>query len=84
MTWHLPVHITFTETPTGAVLLDRRRGKYWQLNGSAAVVVKHLLHDGDISSAVAVLADRYPAAIDVTTDVRRVVEELAAAELMVP
>jgi Coenzyme PQQ synthesis protein D (PqqD) len=83
MTWRLHAHVTFTETETGAVLLDTHRGRYWQMNGTAAVVVRHLVQEGDVQSAVADLCERYPESTDdVVVDIQRVVEELRAAGLV--
>ncbi|MFF5205260.1 lasso peptide biosynthesis PqqD family chaperone [Streptosporangium sp. NPDC000396] len=85
MAWRLPAHVTFTETDTGAVLLDNRRGRYWQTNDTAAIVLKCLLHEGEIGPAVAALRERYPDAAErVTADVQHMIEKLAAAKLVVP
>ncbi|MEN3535207.1 lasso peptide biosynthesis PqqD family chaperone [Microbispora sp. ZYX-F-249] len=84
MTWHLPSHITFTQTSTGAVLLDTRRGRYWQMNDTAALVIRHLTEEEGVESALADLRERYPeAAGDLAADVHRMLEKLEAAELVV-
>ncbi|MER7211972.1 lasso peptide biosynthesis PqqD family chaperone [Streptosporangium sp. NPDC000239] len=83
MAWRLPAHVTFTETDTGAVLLDNRRGRYWQTNDTAAIVLKCLMAEGDLESAVAVLRERYPDAADrAADDVQQMIEKLAAAKLV--
>ncbi|MFD0886609.1 lasso peptide biosynthesis PqqD family chaperone [Streptosporangium algeriense] len=84
MAWRLPAHVTFTETDTGAVLLDNRRGRYWQTNDTAAIVLKCLVAEEDLESAVAALRERYPDAAErAADDVRRMVDKLAAAKLVI-
>ncbi|MEU8381517.1 lasso peptide biosynthesis PqqD family chaperone [Streptosporangium sp. NPDC048865] len=84
MAWRLPAHVTFTETDTGAVLLDNRRGRYWQTNDTAAIVLKHLLHGDDLEPAIAALRERHPdAAEHVVADVQHMIEKLAAAKLVI-
>ncbi|WP_320783358.1 lasso peptide biosynthesis PqqD family chaperone [Streptomyces sp. CRN 30] len=55
-------HITVTETPDGAVLLNQRTGRYWQLNATAALVLRALADGGTPERAAAALAARHPAA----------------------
>jgi hypothetical protein len=76
--------ITVTPVDNGAVILDGRRGRYWQLNESAATALRALL-DG-ISPAEA--ATRLAAAAPVSDkqalkDVQTLIEALRQAQLVV-
>ncbi|MEU0566540.1 lasso peptide biosynthesis PqqD family chaperone [Nonomuraea sp. NPDC005983] len=85
MAWHLPAHVTFTKTDTGAVLLDSRRSRYWQTNDTAAIVLDRLMQGADVESAVADLCTRYPdSAEQITADVQNMLGKLAAAKLVIP
>ncbi|MGH1554839.1 lasso peptide biosynthesis PqqD family chaperone [Streptomyces sp. L7] len=44
--------VTLTDIESGAVLLDGRHGRYWQLNHSGAGVLRQLL-DGEAPDAAA-------------------------------
>jgi hypothetical protein len=82
MRFSLDPHVTVTETADGAVLLHRGTGRYWQVNGTAAEVLRCVV-DGDTTEhAVAELRARYPEAADaVAADVYRLLASLRAAEL---
>jgi hypothetical protein len=82
MRFTLDPHVTVTETADGAVLLHGRTGRYWQVNGTAAEVLRCVL-DGDTTEhAVADLQARYPEAADlVAGDVHRLLAALRDAEL---
>jgi Coenzyme PQQ synthesis protein D (PqqD) len=71
MSVQLAQDVSVAETDHGAVLLDSRRGRYWQLNTTGVVVLRVLLDGGTAEQAagqlvrtLAVPADR--AAADVT------------------
>ncbi|MEW2355925.1 lasso peptide biosynthesis PqqD family chaperone [Spirillospora sp. NPDC029432] len=71
MTFALAPHVTATETAHGMVLLDARRGTYWQLNATGAAVLLALTSGTDPASAAAGLTAAHPeaaatAAADVT------------------
>jgi hypothetical protein len=51
--------VSATETEYGAVLLDERSGRYWQLNPTGAVVLRTLLAGGTPAEAVAALTDEF-------------------------
>jgi hypothetical protein len=40
---HLRADVTYCDTEDGLVLLDGRRGRYWQLNTTGATVLRALL-----------------------------------------
>jgi coenzyme PQQ synthesis protein D (PqqD) len=48
-------HVSVTETEDGVVLLDQRAGRYWQLNQTAALVLRCLLDGGTPEAARSVL-----------------------------
>ncbi|MBW4718368.1 lasso peptide biosynthesis PqqD family chaperone [Saccharothrix obliqua] len=83
MTVQLCDTVTLTETEDGAVLLDRRSGEYWQLNGTGSLIVTSLLRGdtpADVADAVArayrIDADR------ATTDVTALITDLTNAHLL--
>jgi Coenzyme PQQ synthesis protein D (PqqD) len=83
MTYSLAPYVTTTETEHGVVLLDERAGRYLQMNGTGAAILRHLLDRGDAASAVAELRDRYPAQADrVEADVMSLIDELRKAKVL--
>lgn len=56
--------VTCATTEGGMVLLDERSGRYWQLNNTGALILRHLLDGETPRQAAAALAGRYPAAAD--------------------
>ncbi|GAB2791432.1 lasso peptide biosynthesis PqqD family chaperone [Amycolatopsis magusensis] len=71
MSLALADHVSVTETDSGMVLLDQRSGRYWQLNTTAAVVIRTLLDGKQPDDATTVLCARYPA------DAERVAETVS-------
>ncbi|GII95026.1 lasso peptide biosynthesis PqqD family chaperone [Sinosporangium siamense] len=55
----LAQNISFVETEYGGVLLDGRRGKYWQLNETAAIVVKSVVQGEDLDGATRRLTEEF-------------------------
>ncbi|MBK1783761.1 lasso peptide biosynthesis PqqD family chaperone [Prauserella cavernicola] len=45
-------HVTFTRTEYGGVVLDRKKGRYWQLNPTAVLVTDTLGEGGSVADAV--------------------------------
>ncbi|GAA0608799.1 hypothetical protein GCM10010174_27580 [Kutzneria viridogrisea] len=83
MTWTLRAHVAMTETEDGAVLLDEHLGKYFQLNRSATLVLRHLLDGGTATSAASCLSQWHPdAAARAQGDVTRIVDTLVKAGLV--
>lgn len=83
MSWKLADHVSLTDTGAGAVLLNERDGRYWQINGTGALVLRALAHGREIDEVVRQLCDAHPdAAGDVEADVRRVVDRAEAAGLV--
>jgi hypothetical protein len=76
-------HVTLSESEGGAVLLDLRSGRYWQLNTTGVLVLQTLLDGGDEERAVAAVAARYPVDPDrAHADVRSLVTALRDARLV--
>ena len=48
MNLRISQHVSMADTEYGAVLLDERDGRYWQLTPSATVVVAELRRGGDV------------------------------------
>jgi hypothetical protein len=59
--------VSVARTEYGLVLLDQAAGRYWQLTGTAAVVVEELTAGRTTEQAVAVLVARF----DVTAETAR-------------
>lgn len=75
--------VSTAETEYGAVLLDERSGRYWQLNPTGAVVVRTLLAGGTPTQAVAALTGEFD--VDDTQarkDVTALVNQLHSAGLV--
>ncbi|MFI1332151.1 lasso peptide biosynthesis PqqD family chaperone [Streptomyces sp. NPDC020845] len=85
MTFSLATHVTVTDTEHGVVLLDENTGRYWQMNRTAAVVLRCLHEGGTTATAISELVDSFPDLPDVRTrvteDVHRLLDALRAAEL---
>ncbi|MFE4359781.1 lasso peptide biosynthesis PqqD family chaperone [Kitasatospora xanthocidica] len=75
--------VTLTPIETGAVLLDGRRGRYWQLNATGSAILRKLL-DGDSPDTLAVLmSEAAPVSRDQAhQDVMDLVDGLSAANLV--
>ncbi|MFI6348837.1 lasso peptide biosynthesis PqqD family chaperone [Streptomyces sp. NPDC050560] len=91
----LPAHVTLTpvEAPAeaddtggprrGAVLLDGRRGTYWQLNPTAHLLVTALLRDASPEEAAEQLCAAYPAAVPrAAEDTRDLIDRLVGSGLL--
>jgi hypothetical protein len=81
--WRIADGVSVATTDYGAVLLDQRRGRYWQLNPTAATAVTALAAGGTTSEAVARLQREY--AVDAeraAADVAALVDELRRARLL--
>lgn len=83
MNYSLTPHITMTETEHGMVLLDESNGRYWQMNGTGALVLRHILKEGDAESAITELRERHPAAADrIEADVTALITALLNAKVL--
>ncbi|MET7483293.1 lasso peptide biosynthesis PqqD family chaperone [Streptomyces sp. NPDC005538] len=75
--------VTLTDIESGAVLLDGRRGRYWQLNHSGAGVLRQLLDGTAPDAAAAGLCAAAPVSDDqARQDVRALIDALSAAKLV--
>lgn len=80
----LRAKVSIAETGDGTVLLDERAGRYWQLNSSAARVLRTVLDGGEVEAAVIALTQRYRVSVEeATRDVNHLVGQLRAAELLI-
>jgi Coenzyme PQQ synthesis protein D (PqqD) len=83
MTLKLRHGVSSADTDYGIVLLDEDSGHYWNLNPTAAHVLRLLLEGGTPAEAVRELTERY--AVDAETagrDVQDVVDGLRSAGLV--
>jgi hypothetical protein len=77
--------ITAVDTEYGSMLLDERKGKYWHLNTTGALVVQVLSGGDPVERAVELIAEQFNAAPDsVRRDVDRMIEMLTANGLVMP
>ncbi|WP_269857603.1 lasso peptide biosynthesis PqqD family chaperone [Streptomyces sp. RPT161] len=79
------LHADVTACPTddGMVLLDERQGRYWQLNGTGAVVVQALLDGATLQQAADQLAQTQPVSRErAAADVAALVDQLRQAKLV--
>ncbi|GGY08370.1 lasso peptide biosynthesis PqqD family chaperone [Streptomyces hiroshimensis] len=76
--------VSATDTEDGMVLLDEQSGSYWQLNTTAALILRTLL-DGTPERAAQLLTERYPAlpAERAAADVATLIGSLSTARLVV-
>ena len=83
MTVKLARDVTLTDVDSGAVLLDGRRGRYWQLNHSGSAVLRRLLDGeapGSVAASLAISAEVDPD--QVAHDLTTLVDALTAAHLL--
>lgn len=59
MTIALRDGVRLTTFPDGAVLLDTRTGRYWQLNTTGALMLQALLDGASVRQASRLLAEQY-------------------------
>ncbi|MER7394613.1 lasso peptide biosynthesis PqqD family chaperone [Streptomyces sp. NPDC000151] len=72
-----------TKNDDGVVLLDERRGDYWQLNGTGAAVLDTLLEGGTTADAVRLLSAHHRVPADQAgADVRQLIASLRDAHLV--
>ncbi|MFE6908569.1 lasso peptide biosynthesis PqqD family chaperone [Streptomyces erythrochromogenes] len=83
MKLNLARDVTLTSLDSGAVLLDGRRGRYWQLNQSGSAILRRLL-DGDApDEAAASLSAAAPVSEDqARRDVMALIDALSTAQLV--
>ncbi len=78
-------HVSMADTEYGAVLLDERDGRYWQLTPSATVVVGVLRSGGDVESAVAELTRTFAVGEETArADTLTLVEHLRGLGVVAP
>jgi hypothetical protein len=75
--------VTVTPMEAGAVVLDGRRGRYWQLNATGAAVLQTLRDGRDAEAAADLLsADGAVTAEQALADVRALIDSLIEARLL--
>jgi len=83
MTLELRDGVSAADTDYGVMLLDEESGQYWNLNPTAAVVLRTLLAGGTPEQAVQELTGQYQVDADSAgRDVRDLVGELHTAGLV--
>ena len=83
MTLRLRDGVSSADTDYGIVLLDEDSGQYWNLNPTAALVLRTLLGGGTPAEVVRQVTERY--SVDAETagrDVRELVDGLRSAGLV--
>ncbi|CAL9325255.1 lasso peptide biosynthesis PqqD family chaperone [Streptomyces sp. SudanB182_2057] len=78
-------HVTTVATDDGLVLLDERRGRYWQLNTTAAAILEHLARGSDPRTTAEHLVSRYGIAREqAESDIHAFLDRLHSAGLLDP
>ncbi|WP_171171224.1 lasso peptide biosynthesis PqqD family chaperone [Streptomyces sp. I05A-00742] len=74
--------VATAETDYGTVLLDQRKGLYWELNPTGTLVVRTLLNGGEETDAIDALVAEFAVGRDrAAEDVAALVAELRASGL---
>lgn len=82
---HLHPDTALTDTPDGSVLLNKRTGRYWQVNRTGTHTLDRLLVSETADQIAADLAARYDIdAAQVQADITAMTESLLAAGLVEP
>jgi hypothetical protein len=80
---HLRRGVRISYVEAGAVLLDEKSGKYWQLNASGGSVVRCLLDGGSSAQAARLLVDQFDVKLgQAVDDVQRILDELLTVGLI--
>ncbi len=75
--------VTLTPLDSGAVLLDGRRGRYWQLNESGSAILSRLLDGEETEVAAASLSAAAPVTdVQARQDVQALIDALSKAKLV--
>jgi Coenzyme PQQ synthesis protein D (PqqD) len=83
MTLRLRDGVSSADTDYGIVLLDEDSGRYWNLNPTAALVLRTLLDGGTLAEAARQVTERYTVDADTAgRDVRELVDGLRSAGLV--
>ncbi len=83
MRYKLREGVFVAETEDGIALLDEDSGQYWNLNPTAALVLRRLLDGGTRDQAAEEVTNEYMVDIDsAKRDVDELVEALQAAKLI--
>jgi hypothetical protein len=83
MTLELRDGVSAADTDYGVMLLDEDSGQYWNLNPTAALVLRTLLDGGTPARAVKELTEQYSVDVDIASqDVQDLVGELHLAGLV--
>ncbi|MFI9051148.1 lasso peptide biosynthesis PqqD family chaperone [Streptomyces sp. NPDC053427] len=76
--------VVSTDTDDGTVLLNERTGRYWQLNGTGAHVLRQLLDGHGPDDIAAGLAERHRIEPSLAErDVSAVIDQLHTAQLVI-
>jgi hypothetical protein len=82
--FHLREDVSFVSTSDGAVLLDQRSGRYWQLNATGHGALQALLDGRTPEESAQHLVDTYRVSMErATADVVALVRQLDEARLAV-
>lgn len=83
MSLRLGPDVVTCDTDGGLVLLDSRRGRYWQLNATGAAILRGLLSGAAVERIAAELSRKQPVAADrAAEDIGALVEQLTRARLV--
>ncbi|MCG3754328.1 MULTISPECIES: lasso peptide biosynthesis PqqD family chaperone [unclassified Amycolatopsis] len=76
-------HVSLAETEFGAVLLDQRSGRYWEMNPTAALIVRALEAGETPERTAEIVAGKFAVDRDRSlADVSNIIGKIAAAGLL--
>jgi PqqD family protein of HPr-rel-A system len=83
MSLTLQPDVLATPVGDGLVLLDRRSGRYWQLNATAATILDVLAGGSSVHEAAEELGRRYPVSAErAAADIAALMHDLRGAGLV--
>ncbi len=76
-------HVSTADIADGLVLLDERKGRYWQLNATGALILRSLLNGASLDEATELVTTRYEVDSDqAASDAAALLESLKSAGLV--
>ncbi|MFB9928437.1 lasso peptide biosynthesis PqqD family chaperone [Amycolatopsis halotolerans] len=83
MSFVLKKHVSLAETEFGAVLLDQRSGRYWEMNPTATLIVRALVAGETPERTAEIVAGKFEVDEDRSlADVASIIGKIAAAGLL--
>lgn len=82
---NIPANVALVESEYGIAFLDKRRGSYWQLNETGALVLGLLLDGRNVEDVTRKLVQQYAIGeADAASDIRKLINQLINHGLLMP